>query len=238
MPGRYPTAPARVSSPAGGAAAPAAATGVTPLRRVREQAAGERRRDPAGRRQHEQRRRPARRHADGPLRHAARLIREFHDAVTGFTPPPDAHWQTLTPAPGDEIIAHHDLAPWNLIAGDQRWAFIDWDTAGPGTRLWDLAYATHGFVPLSADPAYQRDDAGRRLRLIADAYGLTERQRLDIVPLLGLRTRVMHDFLAEQAARGAQPWTRLWREGHGDVWAADTGYITQREDQWRQALLG
>jgi hypothetical protein len=175
---------------------------------------------------------------DGPLGRVARLIRDFHDAVTGFTPPPDAHWQALTPAPGDEIIAHHDLAPWNLIAGDQRWAFIDWDTAGPGTRLWDLAYAMHGFAPLSADPAYQRDDAGRRLRLIADAYGLSERQRLDIVPLLGRRTRAMHDFLAEQAARGAQPWARLWRDGHGDAWAADTGYITQREDQWRQALLG
>ncbi len=57
----------------------------------------------------------------------------------------------------------------------------------------------HGFAPLSADPAVQRDDAGRRLRLIADAYGLTERQRHDIIPLLARRTRAMHAFLA---ARG------------------------------------
>jgi hypothetical protein len=26
--------------------------------------------------------------------------------------------------------------------------FIDWDGAGPGSRLWDLAYAMKGFVPL------------------------------------------------------------------------------------------
>jgi hypothetical protein len=31
----------------------------------------------------------------------------------------------------------------------------------------------HGFVPLTAELALQRDDADRRLRLIADAYDLT-----------------------------------------------------------------
>jgi len=177
-------------------------------------------------------------HGDGQLRHVARLIREFHDAVAGFTPPPGAQWQALIPADGDEIIAHHDLAPWNLIVSDPRWAFIDWDTAAPGTRLWDLAYAIHGFVPLTANPAYQRNDASRRLRLIADTYGLTERQRLDIIPLLGRRTQAMHDFLARQAAQGNQPWARLWQDGHGDAWRADTDYITKREHHWHQALLG
>jgi hypothetical protein len=175
---------------------------------------------------------------DSQLRRAARLIRDFHDAVATFTPPPGAPWQALIPADGDEIIAHNDLAPWNLVIGDRQWAFIDWDTAAPGTRLWDLAYAAHGFAPLSADPAFQRDDAGRRLRLIADAYGLTEQQRLDIIPLLGRRTQAMHTFLARQAAQGTQPWARLWQQGHGDAWQADTSYITQREDHWRQAMLG
>ena len=175
---------------------------------------------------------------DVQVRRVARLIREFHDAVAGFTAPPGARWQTLAPADGDEIIAHHDLAPWNLVIGERQWAFIDWDTAAPGTRLWDLAYAMHGFAPLSADPALRRAYAGRWLRLIADAYGLTERQRLDIIPLLARRTQAMHDFLAEQASRGAQPWTRLWHEGHGAAWQADARYITERESRWRQALLG
>jgi hypothetical protein len=177
-------------------------------------------------------------HGDHQLRKVARLIREFHDAVAELTPPPDAQWQTLIPADGNEIIAHHDLAPWNLILNDQQWAFIDWDVAAPGTRLWDLAYAIHGFVPLTANPTHQRDDASHRLRLIADTYDLTQQQRLDILPLLARRTRSMHTFLAEQAAQGAQPWTRLWQEGHGDAWQADTNYIAQREHQWHQALLG
>ncbi len=63
------------------------------------------------------------------------------------------------------------------------------------------------------------------------------RHRMSLRPLLARRTRAMHDFLARQADLGAQPWARLWREGHGDVWDADARYIGQREAQWRRALL-
>jgi hypothetical protein len=104
-----------------------------------------------------------------PGRHADR---EFHDAVTGFVSPADARWQVLIPAEGEaEIISHHDLAPWNLVVGP-RWAFIDWDLAAPGTRLWNVSHAVHDFVPLSANSRWQRRDAGTRVRVFADAYGL------------------------------------------------------------------
>lgn len=177
------------------------------------------------------------------LARVARLIRRFHDAVAGFTPPPDAHWQTLIPSgDGIDIIAHHDLAPWNLVANEpgevqDEWVFIDWDTAAPGSRLWDLAYAIHGFLPLSADPRWQRSDADVRLRHFADAYGLSETERHRLVPLLRRRTRSMHEFLREQAARENQPWTNLWRDGHGDAWLRDTEYIEQGEARWARALL-
>ncbi len=172
------------------------------------------------------------------LARVARLIRDFHDAVQDFTPPPDARWQRLIPAEGSDIIAHHDLAPWNLVVGgEKQWAFIDWDSAGPGSRLWDVAYALHGFIPLSADPHWQHPEAGERMRGFVDAYGLDEAERRLLVPMLGRRTRSMHDFLRDQASRGVQPWARLWTEGHGDVWRRDTDYIEQREDQWLRALL-
>ena len=175
---------------------------------------------------------------DHRLRAVGRLIRDFHDAVAGFTPPPDARWQTLIPAPGAEIIAHHDLAPWNLVIGDDRWAFIDWDVAGPGTRLWDLAYALHGFVPLTADPTLRRPDPGHRMRVLADAYGLDEPDRHAIAPLLADRTRALHEFLADQAARGVEPWAGQVAAGHGEAWRADTAYIAEHQDDWRRALLG
>jgi hypothetical protein len=171
------------------------------------------------------------------LARAARLIRDFHDAVTGFVPRSDAHWQVLIPAEGDcDIIAHHDLAPWNLVIGS-RWAFIDWDLAAPGTRLWDVAYAVHGFAPLSANPRWQRSDAALRTRAFADAYGLDEAQRRELVPLLTRRARAMHDFLARQASAGVQPWTGLWENGHGDAWQADAGYTEAREAVLTAALV-
>jgi len=174
---------------------------------------------------------------DDRLRRVARLIRDFHDAVTGFCPPPDARWQALIPAEGTGIIAHHDLAPWNLVISPRRWAFIDWDTASPGSRLWDVAYALHGFVPLSANPRYQRNDSARRMRLLADTYGLDQAQRQELLPMLARRTKAMYDFLAGQAAVGTQPWTRLWQQGHGLTWQADTDYIAERAATWHQALL-
>nr|WP_234341456.1 aminoglycoside phosphotransferase family protein [Streptomyces sp. NRRL S-646] len=168
----------------------------------------------------------------------ARLVRDFHDAVKDFTPPPDARWQVLVPAEGADIIAHQDLAPWNLVVGgEEEWAFIDWDTAAPGSRLWDVAYAIRGFVPLSAHPDWRSPDAAARLRLFADAYGLDETERRTLVPMLGRRTRAMHDFLRDQSDRGHQPWARLWAEGHGDAWRGDAEYMEERQERWKRALL-
>ncbi len=164
-----------------------------------------------------------------------RLVRDFHDAVTGFVPPAGASWQVLIPADGAEIIAHHDLAPWNLVVAGPRWAFIDWDTAAPGTRLWDLAYTANDFSLLTGGVALS--DAARRMRLLADAYGLDQGQRGELAGLLGPRARAMHDFLAEQAAAGTEPWLRLWNEGHGRHWRDRAAYLAEHHDVWVRALL-
>lgn len=174
---------------------------------------------------------------EAQLRRAARLIREFHDAAASFVPPAGASWQVLIPPDRAEIIAHHDLAPWNLVMGPQQWAFIDWDTAAPGSRLWDLAWAVLGFVPLSANPALQAPDAESRLRVFTDAYGLDDSgDRQQLVALLGPRARAMHAFLAGQAQRGTQPWLRLWREGHGEAWRSDAAYAEAGASRWHRAL--
>ena len=171
------------------------------------------------------------------LRRVGRLIREFHDAAASFVPPVDAVWNEVIP-PGTpaDLIGHRDLAPWNFVlADDGRWVFIDWDGAGPSSRLWDLAYAAHGFVPLhpAGDPAVDAP----RLRAFADGYGLDEAQRRALPELIVGHTRGMYEVLCRGFETGEQPWARLYAEGHADHWGPAADYIEAHLETWRRALL-
>jgi Ser/Thr protein kinase RdoA (MazF antagonist) len=172
---------------------------------------------------------------DAGLRRVGRLIREFHDAVLGFRPPADACWDVAVPPDRDELICHHDLAPWNLVIDGDRWVFIDWDGAGPGSRLWDLAYAAHGFVGIwnGGDP----DVDGARLRAIADGYDLDEQQRSELPELIGAHTRGMFDLLRNGARTGTQPWARLYAAGHADHWGPAADYAERHTAVFRAALM-
>lgn len=96
----------------------------------------------------------------------------------------------------------------------------------------------HGFIPLSANPRWQRQDVDTRVRVFADAYGLDGPQRRELVPMLARRTRAMYDFLARQARAGVQPWAGMWEDGHGDAWRADSDYIQAHEAASAAVLLG
>lgn len=74
------------------------------------------------------------------LTRVGRLVRELREALASFTPSPSDPWEVAIPPDREELVCHHDLAPWNLVLvlGAERWVFIDWDGAGPGSRLWDL----------------------------------------------------------------------------------------------------
>lgn len=90
--------------------------------------------------------------SDRVLVEAARLLRRYHDATRSFVPPASATWQLTFPDPSrHEVICHNDFAPYNLIfVGGRVQALIDFDTAGPGPAVWDVAYAAYRFVPLAA----------------------------------------------------------------------------------------
>ena len=162
------------------------------------------------------------------------LVRSLHDASADFVPSPGAVWESAIPADGAELICHQDLAPWNLIRDGDRWTFIDWDAAAPGTRLWDLAYVAQTFAPLLAggDPAVD----GPRLRAVVDGYDLAGPERSRLPGVLAARTRAMFDLLERGSRTGAQPWARLWDEGHGVHWGGAADYVTAHERDWERWL--
>ena len=169
------------------------------------------------------------------LRAIGRLLRDLHDASDGFVAPEGAVWNVVIPPDSAGLVVHHDAGPWNLVAGPGRWVLIDWDNAGPGSRLWDLAYAAHGFVPLA--PETSVDDAAARLVALVDGYGLEQQGRFDLADLLVPRINGMYDLLKRGSEELAQPWCRLWEEGHGEVWRSHAEYAAEHRDLLRAAML-
>ncbi len=126
---------------------------------------------------------------------AGALIRSLHEATASFTPPALAEWDALSAPDGHEIICHNDLAPWNLVCGVDRWAFIDWDNAAPGTRLWDLALATISFPPV--EPNCDLSAAAKAIHAITDGYGLQRSEYGKLLRLMTARARAGSDLLLE-----------------------------------------
>jgi 8-oxo-dGTP diphosphatase len=115
---------------------------------------------------------PEGRLADEQLADLMRWLRRFHEASAEFRPAGVVPWRFGARALGeDEIICHHDVGWYNLaFTGPRLTGVFDWDVAGPGVPLDDLAFAAWNDVPLVQMPD-DPDDTARRLRLMARAYG-------------------------------------------------------------------
>lgn len=168
------------------------------------------------------------------LQRVGALVRAIHDASTHYVPPADAVWETAIPAPGDDLICHNDLAPWNLITGE-RWVFIDWDAAAPSTRLWDLAYAAQTFT--LSDVGLKPEKAARGLAAFVDGYGANRRMRERLPDALRRRTQALYDLLYSSNLAGKEPWASMFAEGHGEHWKAAAHYVDAHRDIWTADLV-
>lgn len=98
-------------------------------------------------------------------------VGRFHAAVRDFRPAGAIAWRNGTRAlGGDEIICHHDAGAYNwAIVDDHVVGVLDWDMAGPGRPIEDLAFIAWNTLPLYRP--IPTDDVVRRLDLMARAYG-------------------------------------------------------------------
>lgn len=104
-------------------------------------------------------------YSDGQLAAAAKLLRRFHDATSAMP---------AIRAGGFEVACHNDWAPTNTVfVDDMPAAMIDFDTAQPGERLWDLGYSAFTWLDLGNDDHAPAEQV-RRLGVFAVAYGHAE----------------------------------------------------------------
>ena len=171
--------------------------------------------------------------AASDLARVGAMVRAIHDASEAYVPARRAIWETAIPAPGSDLICHNDLAPWNLIVGD-RWVFIGWDASAPSTRLWDLAYAAQAFT---LDPNQTPEQAARGLCAFVDGYQADEELRASLPEALHQRAQAMLDLLERSRQVGAEPWSSMFVEGHGDHWRAATEFAGNHRRLWREVLL-
>lgn len=171
--------------------------------------------------------------ADDIVARVGALVRRIHDASAPLGVPDD--WEPgLLPAPTSELVCHNDLATWNLIVDRDRLVFIDWDGAGPSSRVWDLAYSATSFAHLfpGADVAV----SARRLAAFVDGYGADGDLRAQLPDVLAPRARAMFELLRDSHRIGREPWATMFVAGHGDHWLQTTRFIEAHHDAWASAI--
>jgi hypothetical protein len=145
---------------------------------------------------------------DEVLVHLGALLRGYHDAAATF-PWAGREWCYETQEPV-ETICHNEVFPSNTVfRNGVPVALIDWDTAAPGPRAWELGWTAWRWVPFSRDEKCRAiglttgvADKARRFRLLLDAYGI-ERD-LTIVHAGIRRSRQFLDNQLQFAARGSE----------------------------------
>ncbi|NMO56175.1 aminoglycoside phosphotransferase family protein [Actinoplanes sp. TBRC 11911] len=163
--------------------------------------------------------------SDTVLTGAASKLAALHEASAGFDRDA-AVWRTAAHAPA-EVICHNDFAPYNMVFQDGRLTgVIDWDTASPGPRVWDVAYLAYRLVPLTdpANPDGVRngdDNRARRLRQLCDTYG----HGLDPPQVLAAAVARLHDLAGFTEARAAGRPDLL---AHAVLYRRDAAWIEAR----------
>jgi hypothetical protein len=178
------------------------------------------------------------------LASTAALLRGYHDAVAGWNPA-GLSWQRPPVHVGNvEVICHNDVAPWNVMCDSGvATAFVDWDTAAPGSRMWDLSYLAYTFAPLADETSKKwmgwptNTPSTERLMSIATAYGCERSQWECLLETLTLRVQAGYEAMRLWAAEDRPGWRAQWEQAepwrHGAGYLRDLEFIERSLPHWR-----
>ena len=175
---------------------------------------------------------------DARLVAVGHLVRRLDDVLATFPrrPDDDRRWRA---APCGDVVAHGDVAPWNLVFdGDEVAGLLDWDFAGLAPAGTDLAYAAWTCVPLTADTGFTDDELAARLRTLVDAHGAPHADGPErLLEVLAVsQARVLFD-VARGGAAGQLGLPGIWRGGRklGDL-GRGMAWLDERWERFLEAL--
>ena len=180
------------------------------------------------------------------VQQAAEILRDYHDATLDFKKHPDDIW-FLNYEGGleKEVICHNDFAPYNITFKDNKpIGIIDFDTACPAPRIWDVAYAVYRFVPLGSevyDPEQNKyrkydktlDCTERKLLLRAflNAYG--DMNVSEVLNNVILRLQALVRLFDEECRKGNKAFIRMKEEGHQQLYINEIEFIKENMQDWK-----
>jgi hypothetical protein len=171
---------------------------------------------------------------------AAKLLRRLHDCSVDFLPNRLSEWMFPAREPV-EVICHGDFAPYNCVFhNEEAIGIIDFDTAHPGSRRWDLAYALYRFAPMTSptngDGFGSLQDQLHRARLFCDSYGLPIDQRPALPACVIYRLRTLLEFIRSEALRGNISCQKNIEAGHIEKYEGDINYIELHREEFANHL--
>jgi hypothetical protein len=181
--------------------------------------------------------------SDHVLTQLAKLLRSYHDATTGFVTP----HESVNRYPDEtrhEVVCHNDAALYNIVFNDQQpVGMIDFDMAGPGPRLWDIAYTLYTSVPLAGFAPGDKDREvvpydrelhatlrKRRIELFFQSYGIDVPS--DFKEWVISRIQAMCSTLSERAAAGDPAFIKLVEEGHLAHYEKEVRFLEEHFEDW------
>ncbi|MFF8957828.1 aminoglycoside phosphotransferase family protein [Streptomyces sp. NPDC014894] len=176
------------------------------------------------------------------LESAARMLRAYHDSTAGWARCATAEGWMLPARSPAEVICHGDYAPHNCVLDGVRVVgIIDFDTAHPGPRLWDIAHAAYRWAPLTApanaDGFGTTAEQALRARLFCDRYGLDPAGRAGLLDAVVERLHAMAAFIRARAAAGDAAYAGHLAAGHHLQYLADAEYLQDRRPEIEAFVL-
>ena len=152
---------------------------------------------------------------DAALVSVADLLRRYHLAAASFDPS-GYSWPRPIPARfRTGLVSHNDAHPANLVFRDGRAVgLIDFDWAGPGSAIWDLAATARYWAPLQDEADITDSRQGRvleRFRILLDASRLRRADRRRVAEAVVANHDWTYAIVTEAAAAGHQGFADHWR---------------------------